>query len=394
MSESNDTSTIDEKKIESEGGTTKDSPSYGKFLASLLIIVFVLIYFGISSYVLYACKIAQSNLLPTDIDCSPYTDNQPKITPIETNIFKTLFSDPALSMKLNIPYDKYNSKNIILDTLRKYKNNPSSFFLVNYFISIFEAVVSKNFVIFNYIFNILNQIPEVIIVLLGPIIISFITPFIGLFDSIYVFFYLWFYNMSWFFKKNTNSDAKGKPVWENVTIIEPISYCFAIGLVILFTILLFVTAPYILISFMSIFFVMITMSSYKGLMNKKEANIFTIFLNILKFYKLFIISIICFFVTTSAFVNLGIVPGLFSLIVLGCIYYNIIPINLFAPINLDNLTQLVSDEQATRETCTKNDSETSKKAKHGLLYNMIFSEQSGGKNISKQLKKINKNMNN
>ena len=139
---------------------------------------------------------------------------------------------------------------------------------------------------------------------------------------------------------------------------------------------------------------MITMSSYKGLMNKKEANIFTIFLNILKFYKLFIISIICFFVTTSAFVNLGIVPGLFSLIVLGCIYYNIIPINLFAPINLDNLTQLVSDEQATRETCTKNDSETSKKAKHGLLYNMIFSEQSGGKNISKQLKKINKNMNN
>ena len=89
MSESNDTSTIDEKKIESEGGTTKDSPSYGKFLASLLIIVFVLIYFGISSYVLYACKIAQSNLLPTDIDCFPYTDNQPEITPIETNIFKT-----------------------------------------------------------------------------------------------------------------------------------------------------------------------------------------------------------------------------------------------------------------------------------------------------------------
>jgi hypothetical protein len=391
MSESNDTSTIDEKKIESEGGTTKDSPSYGKFLTSLLIIVFVVIYFGISSYVLYICKIAQSNILPTDTECFPYTDNQPEITPIETNIFKTLFSDPALSMKLNIPYDKYNSKNTILDTLRKYKNSPSSFFLVNYFISIFEALVSKNFAIFNYIFNSLNQIPEVIIVLFGPIILTFITPFIGLFNSAYVFFYLWFYNMSWFFKKNTNEDAKGKPVWEDVTIIEPIGYSCAIGLVILFTIVLFVTAPYIWISFMSIFFVLFTMLSYKGLMNKKEANIFTIFLDILKFYKVFIILIICFFVTTSAFVNLGIIPGLFSLIVLGCIYYNIIPINLFAPINPDNLTQLVSDEQANRETCTSQDT---KKEKHGFLYNMVFGEQSGGKNIGKQLKKINKKMNN
>ena len=127
MSESNDTSTIDEKKIESEGGTTKDSPSYGKFLSSLLIIVFVIFYFFISSYVLYACKIAQSNILPTDTNCFPYTDNKPEITSIDTNIFKTLFSDPALSAKLNIPYDNYNSKISILDTLRKYKDSPSSF---------------------------------------------------------------------------------------------------------------------------------------------------------------------------------------------------------------------------------------------------------------------------
>ena len=391
MSESNDTSTIDEKKIESEGGSTKDNPSYGKFLSSLLIIVFVIIYFGISSYVLYACKIAQSNILPTDTDCFPYTDNQPEIRPIETNIFKTFFSDPALSMKLNIPYDKYNSKNTILDTLRKYKNSPSSFFLVNYFISIFEAVVSKNFAIFNYIFNSLNQIPEIIIVLFGPIILGFITPLLGLFNSAYVFFYLWFYNMSWFFKKNTNEDAKGKPVWEDVTFFEPIEYGCAIGLVILFTFLLFFTAPYIWISFISLFFVLFTMLSYKATMNNKSIGLFDIFLDILKFYKLFIISIICFFVTSSAFINLGIVPGIFSLIVLVCIYYNIIPINLFAPVNPDNLTQLVSEEQAYKGTCTNSDTKTEK---HGLLYNMIFGKQSGGKNISKQLKKINKNMNN
>jgi hypothetical protein len=87
---------------------------------------------------------------------------------------------------------------------------------------------------------------------------------------------------------------------------------------------------------------------------------------------------------------LGIVPGLFSLLVLGCIYFNIIPINLFAPINETNLTAVVSDEQAFKDTCTSQDT---KKEKHGLLYNTIFGKQSGG-NIGKQLKKMNKNMNN
>ena len=37
MSDSSDTSIIDEKKVESEGGNTNDSPNYGKFLLSLFI---------------------------------------------------------------------------------------------------------------------------------------------------------------------------------------------------------------------------------------------------------------------------------------------------------------------------------------------------------------------
>ena len=45
MSESNDTSAIDEKKTESEGGTT-NGPNYGKFVMSLFIIVFVLIFWS------------------------------------------------------------------------------------------------------------------------------------------------------------------------------------------------------------------------------------------------------------------------------------------------------------------------------------------------------------
>lgn len=385
MSDSSDTSTIDEKKIESEGGNTNDSPNYGKFLLSLLIIVFVLIYFGISSFVLYGCKIAQSNVLPTDINCYPYTDNKPDIKPIETNIFKTLFTEEPLSMKLNIPYEE-NSKFSILDTIRQYKNT-SSFLFINYLISIFEPLVASNFAIFNYIFNGLNKIPEIITVLLGPIILSFIVPLVIIFNCVYVFFYLWFYNMSWFFKKNTGDDGKGRTKWEDTSFLE-IKYFVGILLAILFTIVLFLTAPYVWFSFVSVFLVLFTIATYSGKINNKNVDIFTIFLDVIKFYKVSITTIISIFIVSSAFVNLGPMSGIIGLLVLFLIWYGLISVNLFKPINPDNLTPLVSDAQAVKGICTAPSTQTEKNEKHGLLYNLVFGQKGGS--IAKDLKKLKK----
>ena len=382
MSESNDSSAIDEKKIESEGGTT-NGPNYGKFVMSLFIIVFVLIYFGFSSFILYGCKIAQSNVLPTDTNCYPYTDNKPNITPIETNIFTTLFTEKLLSMKLNIPYD-LNSKNSILDTIRQYKTGESSHFLMNYFIAIFEALVSANFSIFNYVFNGLNKLPEIITVLLGPIILGFIMPLITLFNCLYGFC-LWFLKMSWFFKKNTNEESSGKPIWEDVTFLEPFNYGCAIGLIILFTILLFISAPYVWFTLISMCFVLFTISSYTGKMNNKNVGLLTIFSDILKFYKISIITIICIFIISSAFANLGTTSGLIGIGVLFLIWYGLISVNLFNSINPENLTPLVSDEQAVKGICS---SQKDKKSGHGLLYNWVFGQKGG--NIGKELKKLNK----
>ena len=211
MLESNDTSTIDEKKIESKGGSTKNNPSYGKFLSSLLIIVFVVIYFGISSYVLYACKIAQSNILPTDEKCMPYESREPNIQPIQINIFETMFKDPALSQKISFSYSK-NNKNTILDILRDYKQKPDSHFLVNYFISIMESLFTFNFSALNTFLNLLNQTPEFLIIIFGPIIMMFYTSILLLIEFFYVI-YLWFYKMSWFFSSNLNTSDTGKPKW-------------------------------------------------------------------------------------------------------------------------------------------------------------------------------------
>ena len=62
----------------------------GKFLISLLIIVFILIlYFSAGVCVLYGCKIGQANILPTDEKCMPYENNTPSVQPIQINIFDT-----------------------------------------------------------------------------------------------------------------------------------------------------------------------------------------------------------------------------------------------------------------------------------------------------------------
>ena len=386
MSDSNNTSAIDEKKSNSEGGTSNKDPNYGKFLSSLLIILFVFIYFSFSGFILYACKIAQSNVLPTDKNCYPYTDIKPEIKPIDINIFKTFLSMEPLSMKLNIPYNASNSKISILDTLRQYKTSPSSYFLMNYFISIFETLVSTNFTLFNYFFNGLNKIPEIMTVLLGPVIFSCVLPFVTIFNCCFVAFYLWFYNMYWFFKKNTNEDTNSPPKWEDVSLTEPINYACAIGLIILFTIVLFVAVPYVWLAFISIFFVLFTIVSYTGNMNNKHIGLLDIIIDVFKFYKVSITTIISFIVISSAFATLGNASGIIGIVVLFLIWYGLISVDLFHSANPNNLTKLVSDEQAIKRACLPR---SDKKSKHGLLYNVLFGSQSGG-NIAKDLKKLNK----
>ena len=109
MSDISDSSAVDEKKKENEGNGSEKPPNYSTFFWTVFTTIGVfLCYFSISSYVLYACKIAQANILPTNVNCYPYTDQSSKPTKIDTNIFKTLFSDPQLSIKLSFPLSKVN----------------------------------------------------------------------------------------------------------------------------------------------------------------------------------------------------------------------------------------------------------------------------------------------
>ena len=199
-----DTDTIDGKKLKDKSGSQNKLTSNNifKFFIYLLIVVLgTIFYFSVGGILLFVCKLAQSNILPTEIKCAPYTDSKPIInpSPIQTNIF----TQSNMSMKLEIPYD-INSKNKILEFFKTYKEIPSSNFLANYFISIFESILCFNYTCMNVIMNTMNNtFSESVIIGLGPIINAFLYSFGIILNNLYII-YLWFSNMHWFFKTNTN----------------------------------------------------------------------------------------------------------------------------------------------------------------------------------------------
>jgi len=388
----NDTQNLDQKQQQknntASSTTSQNMGSIGTYLSSIITtVVTILIYFIFGAITLYECKLAQSNILPTDLDCFPYTENQLEIQKIVTNIFITN-TDPQESVKLSFPYDKHNAKNMLLDMFRKYKEKPNSNFFMNYFISILEGLISYSNNALTGYYNLLNGTPEMFIVLLGPIISLFyfcVVPFIGLFVTIYYYFS----SMSWFFKENTNTSSTGEAKWSDVNLLDPFRYGGAFFLVfvffILFWVLLFTFMP--LFPFIVFYMCVFLTFGYKGEINNDKVSLGHIIKNIFKHYKLTIMVILTIFIVLSAFSNLGTTAGVFSILTVVLIYFNIIPIKIFEAYKPSNLTTVTTYEQAQKKCVI-----TNRKPKT-FLDNMqnFFDIQNGGR-LTKELKKFGKKM--
>lgn len=392
MSDTNsDTSAIDQAQQQQNSSSTSSTSFASQiagFIKSLIaIIIVILLYFSSSGLILFVCKLAQSNILPTDDLCSPYTDTKPNVQQIKTNIFSTN-TDPPMSMKMEFPYNDYNSANKVLDMFRDYKEKPRSNFLANYFISITETLINFNYSAINAVMNGVNEmVPESLIVFLGPIFVGFLSGIMLIINQLY-FIYLWFAKMGWFFKTNTSDVGDKGPNWQDVTLASPFDWCMGFWLVILFIVLLFFGLPLLaFIPTMSFFWCVFSSILYKSQMNGKNIGSFTVVKDIFKYYKLSIVGLISFFVISLAFSNLGVIPGVFSIVTVLLIYFGIIAIDIFKPIPETNLTPVVSYNQANK-TCSNLGV---KKEKHGLLYRLLIG-QNGGGNITKQLKSINKKL--
>jgi hypothetical protein len=383
-----DTAALDQKNEELNNTTNTEEPSYASkvtsfFVQTLVLCLAIIIYYGFSGALLYSCKLGQSNILPTDIKCEPYTEYKPTIQEKQTNIFTDSFINAQNSMKLSFPHDKFNLSNKLLDMFRDYKNEPESNFLANYFISIAEALIQFFYICMNFSLNMMNQLPEALIVVFGIPIVSIILSIVIICSNFYII-YLWFANMKWFFKSNENN-KNGPPKWEDVPLIS-FNFFIACCLVVTFLIILFFAFGFLpfITSILSLY-CGISCLSYKSILNGSNASVFTVIQDVFKYYKVTIMFVFSLIVVVTAFDKLGLMPGVFSLITLGLIYFGLVGLSIYKPINKDHLSPVTDYEQAVK-TCKSSNTEKSKS------WLEMIGMKGGGKNITKQLKDIHKKL--
>ena len=134
MSDIIDTSVIDERKNYVKNAISNDFyANTRKFVISVIVIVFSIdFYFTSSGLLLYACKVAQANIMPT----TPNEETKPTIKAIPSNILVTETDAGLVSQKLTFPFDNYNSSNALLDMFFKQREGHDANFFTNYIIQL------------------------------------------------------------------------------------------------------------------------------------------------------------------------------------------------------------------------------------------------------------------
>jgi small-conductance mechanosensitive channel len=197
------------------------------FLLKLIII------FLIGSRVVFACKVAQANILPTDLDCMPYTpaaskdEESPKYetnTP-EANIDVSYVYNKdqegykEYATKIAFEINEFSRKNYLIDKIRNIEYNPKVDPMVKYLCVVIQNLFVFYYGITNSLFNFMNSnLNESFIILLGPYLLKYLSIIIYP-VSIVVSIIFCLLNLGWLLKSNKNNDKEYKhksttePVW-------------------------------------------------------------------------------------------------------------------------------------------------------------------------------------
>lgn len=197
-----------------KSSATTTSQLYGDFFKYVgLKIIAVLIQSFLGVYALWMCKVAQTNILPSDFRGAPYTDLPPIIDPIITqvNFFKLNGDDYSTKLFFQYLYmpdeSANNSKQInsqfsILNKLREINESPTISGTTMYFIYLFENLFCLNFSMINIFFSFFNSFYEWVLVLFGSYLILF-TFVVNILISNIVFIYIFFAGIfAWIWKLN------------------------------------------------------------------------------------------------------------------------------------------------------------------------------------------------
>jgi hypothetical protein len=192
----------------------------------------LIIIFLIGSRVVFACKVAQANILPTDLDCMPYTpadkdEESPKYesnTP-EANIDISYVYNAEqggykeYATKIAFEINEFSRKNYLIDKLRTIEYNPKVDPMVKYLCVVLQNLFVFYYGITNSLYNFMNSnLNESFIILIGPYLLKYLSIFIYP-VSIVVSIIFCVLNIGWLLKSNKNNDKEYKhksttePVW-------------------------------------------------------------------------------------------------------------------------------------------------------------------------------------
>jgi glycosyltransferase involved in cell wall biosynthesis len=366
--------TIEEKKkiTSGESNLTKIQSFFaniGLDLLHLTIIVFT------GSIMLYNCKVAQSNIMPTELDCSPFKGeilpNLQEI-PINMNVVKT--ADDIKSAKIVFPTEENMNtiKNGILgiDWIRRLlepevktpaNSNideiPKPSILLAYFLFILQNLIQMNNVVVNKVYETINKnCSESVIVFIMPYIVFFILLGMIIFNTIYSW-WLWFSKAEVFFYKGKYTPAdsnKLKFQWQKPGKDQSIIW-LCITLVLLFWAFLFLGSWLILpcLVIFSAFISLLTpffMTAKKSGDEKSKYNFFNALKDVVKYKMSVIMYIISFFVITEAYKTQGVVEALFA--IFACIFIYFFYPETYKPIgDMNKLTSTLVDYTQATKTC-------------------------------------------
>lgn len=306
-------SEIEKKKkqmLSSSETTTSNNPmGYATTLFRQLFTFGIMIVIGTT--MVYSAKVAQANILPTDINCFPYTNLTPQIekVDIDINIVKT--KDGVFSTKLE--FDQAKNTKIIeegfLGFLKRMTENKDSSHFYLYVSSLFQSVISNNMFINTVYYNVLNStFSESVILFLFPYLVIFWFIFTFIVNFFYII-YSWFKNLHLFYSKKTVVNDKtvwqpGESMWSFSNVFKSmfmffvafiVFISFGIGLVIPF--MTFTTAVY------SIIMPMFMEANVKD--KGKPYTFKNALLDVFKYKISIIMYVITYYMITDAYSNFG-----------------------------------------------------------------------------------------
>jgi len=360
-------SIIDAKKnatqSESVNNTGKQILTYTKSIIYSIIILLLIICIGTS--ILYSCKVAQSNILPTDLLCNPYNNTSFMIPDIkEININVTNINDTQQSEKIKFLYEN-NNKNIILDTLQKMSTNLKVKPIIMYFITILENLMC-------FIYNSLNVYLNFLNTSVSESLIIFGTPFITLLYLSFIYLLSWGYliilfftKMFWIFRINTNNsseDVNKTDYFKQVSLFSSNGIIsIIIAMILLSFIVVFITVIFPVLVFVCLiycFLSTVTMTSTK-IIGGTDYNYINALTDVFYYKKSLISYIIAYIVISKAFNIFGNNGGIISLIIVLLIYFKILKIPLFNSPELDpskfgDLSDYIMAEKSCGDVSTLN----------------------------------------